>query len=44
MVSGLAVSADLKLFKPFKSPLGLGLGTSQVMLQFSQACELLCVS
>ena len=30
MVSGLAVSADLKLFKPFKSPLGLGMGMSQV--------------
>ena len=40
MVSGLAVSVDLKLFKPFKSPLGLGSGTSQVSLHSSQACAL----
>ena len=30
MVSGLAVSSDLKLFKPFKSPLGLGMDKSSV--------------
>jgi len=30
MVSGLAVTSDLKLFKPFKSPLGLGMDKSSV--------------